>query len=220
VSSLSRSRAALALAAAVLISTSPLHAQRKEPIGRFAIDARGIFARHKQEPSVATEMNVPSANLPPRSYGLAIGAQVFPLRAGKVTFGFGGHVLMARGSRTLDQAAAGESSTLTPGTVRRHFRVYAPEVSFNFGHKTGWSYISGGIGRATLYLDRADAPVTDAPWRQTIHYGAGARWFNTHHVAFNVDVRWYSVAEGAATAAAVAQPRTTLLVLSGGISLK
>jgi hypothetical protein len=111
-------------------------------------------------------------------------------------------------------------STVTYGTVRRHFTSFAPEVSLNFGHKNGWSYISGGLGRSKLYLDRADIPASGTPGRQTINYGAGARWFNTHHLAFSVDVRWYSVAEQLATATVVAQPRTTLLVLSGGISLK
>jgi hypothetical protein len=212
---------------------STAYAQRKQPIGPFAIDVRGVFARHKQEPSVATDLGVTPGNLPPRSYGLVGGAHVYPLHAGKVTFGFGAHLVIARGRRTLEappptapsDGSSGSTGSTTPstvtyGTVRRHFTAFAPEVSLNFGHKSGWSYISGGIGRSTLYLDRADAPVTNAPGRQTINYGAGARWFNTRHLAFAVDVRWYSVAEQPAAAGIVAQPRTTLLVLSGGISIK
>lgn len=104
--------------------------------------------------------------------------------------------------------------------MRRHFTVFAPEVSLNFGHKSGWSYISGGLGRASLYLDREDAPASNAPFRRMIHYGAGARWFNVHHLAFAIDIRWYSVTAQAAAAGLVAQPRTTLLVLSGGVSIK
>jgi hypothetical protein len=213
--------------AALLPATAA--AQQQAPIGPFAIDVRGVFARHKQEPSVATDLGVTPGNLPTRSVGLLAGAHVYPLHTGKVTFGFGAHLLVARGSRTLQAPPAASTGTTTPtttpgnvtyGTVQRHFKSFAPEVSLNFGHKSGWSYISGGIGRSTLYLDRADAPVTNAPGRKTINYGAGARWFNTHHLAFAVDVRWYSVAEQLATASAIAQPRTTLLVLSGGISLK
>ena len=214
-----------------LLAPSIGYAQQHEPIGPFAVDFRGIFARHKQEPSVATDLDVAPGNMPTRSFGLLAGAHVYPFRAGKVTFGFGGHVLIARGSRTLeapDTAATTGTSTTTDtstpvlvyGTVRRHFTAFAPEVSLNFGHKSGWSYISGGIGRSILYVDRQDAPATSAPGRQTINYGAGARWFNTHHVAFEVDVRWYSVAEQLPSATLVGQPRTTLLVLSGGISLK
>jgi hypothetical protein len=216
----------LVLAVAVA-APAAAYAQQQEPIGPFAIDVRGVFARHKQEPSVATDLGVTPGNLPPRSYGLVGGAHVYPLHTGKVTIGFGAHVVIARGSRTLQAPPAGTTgsqtappTTVTYGTVQRHFRSFAPELSLNFGHRSGWSYISGGIGRSTLYLDRADAPVTNAPGRQTINYGAGARWFNTHHLAFTVDVRWYSVAEQLAAAGIVAQPRTTLLVLSGGISLK
>ena len=47
-----------------------------------------------------------------------------------------------------------------------------------------------------------------------------ARWFTTDRIAFSVDFRWYSVAEQAAITGLVAQPRTTLLVLSGGIAIK
>jgi len=202
------------------------YAQQQPQIGPFAIDVRGVFARHKQEPSVATDLGVTPGNLPPRSYGFVGGAHVYPLHAGKVTIGFGAHLVIARGSRTLEAPPAATTSAtpaapaVTYGTVQRHFKSFAPELSLNFGHRSGWSYISGGIGRSTLYLDRADVPVTNAPGRQTINYGAGARWFNTHHLAFAVDVRWYSVAEQLAGAGIVAQPRTTLLVLSGGISLK
>jgi hypothetical protein len=217
-----------AVFAAASLLPSAASAQQREPIGPFAVDIRGIFARHKQEPSVATDLGVTPGNLPTRSFGVLGGVQVYPLHAGKVTFGFGAHYLVARASRTLE-APPPTGTTGTPpatpanvtyGTVQRRFTTFAPEVSLNFGHKSGWSYISGGLGTSKLYLQRADAPVTDAPGRKTINYGAGARWFNTHHLAFAVDVRWYSVAEQVATATRIAQPRTTLLVLSGGISIK
>jgi hypothetical protein len=224
-----------AFAAAMLLPISAA-AQQDQPIGPFVVDVRGIFARHKQEPSVATDLTVTPGNLPTRSFGLLGGAHVYPLHLGKVTVGFGAHYLLARGNRTLEAPPAGTTGTgagtttgtstgttapnITYGTVQRRFTTFAPEVSLNFGHRSGWSYISGGLGRSKLYLQRADLPVTDAPGRQTVNYGAGARWFNTHHLAFAVDVRWYSVWEQLATGTLIAQPRTTLLVLSGGISLK
>ena len=96
-------------------------------------------------------------------------------------------------------------------------------MSFNFGHRSGYSYISGGMfGRSRLFLDRADTAASSAPWRSTINYGAGGRWFKGPHLAFSVDARWYSVAQQDANAAAslVAQPRTTLLLLTGGIAIR
>jgi hypothetical protein len=198
--------------------------QQKEPMGRFAADLRGIFARHKAEPSVATELGVTPGNLPARSVGLAAGAHVYPWRGNKIVLGFGGEFVMGRGSRALDVLDANGKPTAPPTkgpTVRRHFTSIAPEISFNFGHRNGWSYISGGMfGRSKLYTDRADAPATNAPQRKTLTYGGGARWFTSEHLAFSVDFHWYSVAEQPAAAGLVLQPRTTLLVLSGGIAIK
>lgn len=205
----------------LLSLAAPAAAQQKEPIGPFVADIRGIFARHKAEPSVANDLGVTAANLPSRSIGLAGAAHFYPLRAGKVTFGLGGNFVMARGSRTLDIAAADGTTTKGP-TARRHFTTFSPEFSLNFGHRNGWSYISGGmLGRSKLYVDLATKPATDAPFRSTLNYGGGARWFTTDRVALSVDFRWYSVAEQAAVPGGVVfQPRTTLLVLSGGIGIK
>jgi hypothetical protein len=198
--------------------------QPKEPIGRFAVDLRGSFARHKAEPSVATDLGVDAGTLPPRTFGLVGGAHIYALHTRKITLGLGGNAVFGRGSRTLDVLDSTGKPVVpaqkTP-TVRRHFTSFSPEISLNFGHRNGWSYISGGmLGRSKLYLDRADQPAAGAPYRKTINYGGGARWFTSDRLAFSVDFRWYSVAEQPATASLIAQPRTTLLVLSGGIAIK
>ena len=204
-----------------LALAAPAAAQQKEPIGPFVVDLRGAFARHKAEPSVATELQVPAANLPTRTLGLVGGVHFYPLRSRRVTLGVGGNFVMTRGSKSLAIEGDAVEPTAPGPVVRRRFTTFSPEISLNFGHRRGWSYISGGmLGRSRLYLERADAPATGAPYRTTINYGGGARWFNTEHVAFSVDFRWYSVAEQPAATGLVAQPRTTLLVLSGGISLK
>jgi hypothetical protein len=202
----------------LLLSAAPASAQPQRPIGPFVADVRGIFARHKVEPSVANDLDVVPANMPERSFGLSGGVHWYPWRIKNVTFGVGGEFVMAGSSRTVEATSA----TAPPSPiVRRHFREVSPQISFNFGHRNGWSYISGGIGRSRLYVDREDAPVSDAPGRKTINYGAGARWFTNHHVAFSVEIRWYSVSPQAATpGGGVAQPRTTLMVLSAGIGLR
>jgi hypothetical protein len=206
----------------LLSFASPASAQQKEPIGPFVADVRGIFARHKVEPDIAIGLGITPANLPVRSFGLVGGAHFYPFRSGKVTFGFGGNFVIARGSRTLDIPGADAATTTKGPTAQRHFRTFSPEISLNFGHRNGWSYISGGMfGRSKLYVDLTTAPATDASYRSTINYGGGARWFTTDHVALSVDFRWYSVAEQLPTAGGVVfQPRTTLLVLSGGIAIK
>ena len=210
-------------AALILLSfAAPAAAQQKDPLPIFAADLRGIFARHKTEPSVATSLGVETGNLPTRSFGLVGGGHVYVLRGKKISIGLGGTALFGGGSKTLDLTASDGTMSKSP-PVRRHFRSVTPEISLNFGHRNGWSYISGGFfGQSRLYLDREDAPATGAPQRKTLTYGAGAGWFTTNHIAFSVDVRWYSVAEMPASAASnvVLEPRTTLMVLSGGISIK
>jgi len=214
-------RAASSFLFLVLLAV-PAAAQQKEPLPIFVADLRGFFARHKSEPSVATELGVEPGNLPTHTFGLVGGGHVYVLRGSKIALGVGGTLLAGGASQTLDLAGAGGTVTKSP-TVRRHFRSITPEISINFGHRNGWSYISGGfLGKSRLYLDRADAPATNVPDRKTLTYGAGARWFTNHHVAFAVDIRWYSVAEmqPSAGSTVVLEPRTTLMVLSGGISLK
>lgn len=214
-------RATVLRCAFLLLLLVPAHAGAQppqRPVGPFVADLRGIFARHKAEPSVASDLDVVAANVPTRSLGLSGGVHWYPLRAKKITFGIGGEFLIGGGSRTVDPAS--ETDPQGP-VVRRHFSALSSQVSFNFGHRNGWSYISGGIGRSKLYVDREDDPVTDAPGRQTINYGAGARWFIKHHLAFSAEIRWYSVAPQDATPlGGVAQPRTTLMVLSAGIAVR
>ena len=207
----------------LLFSAAPAVAQQKEPLPPFAADLRGIFARHKVEPDIAKGLAVETGNLPTRSFGLVGGAHVYVLRARKVALGFGGTMLFAGGSETNDITDATTGAVTKSPTVRRHFRSITPEISLNFGHRNGWSYISGGFfGQSRLYVDREDAPATNPPGRKTLTYGAGARWFASEHVAFSVDVRWYSVAEMPPPAGStlVFEPRTTLMVLSGGVSFK
>ena len=87
----------LCLSAAASARAQP---QQKEPIGRFVVDLRGSFARHKAEPSVATDLGVDPANLPPRTLGLVGGAHVYVLHSSKITLGLGGNVVFGRGSRS------------------------------------------------------------------------------------------------------------------------
>lgn len=205
----------------LLLVPASASAQPQQPVGPFVLDVRGVFARHKTEPDIARSLNVTTPNLPTRSFGLSGGAHWYPWRTKSITLGVGAEVVIAGGSRMLEPETTTAPAAPAGPTVRRHFRSVAPQVSFNFGHRNGWSYISGGIGRSTLYVDREDAPTRDAPGRKTINYGAGARWFTNHHVAFATEIRWYSVApQDATSGGGIAQPRTTLMVLSAGIGLR
>ena len=97
----------------------------------------------------------------------------------------------------------------------------SPQISFNFGARDGWSYISGGLGWATLTTQLVEQPLP-APesGTKTINYGGGARWFSRKHLAVTFDIRFYAVNPQLATATRPAYPRMTIMTMSGGISLR
>src|SRR5215213_5089108 len=105
-----------ALAATLLGYAAPSAAQDVEvppedaPIGRFAADARGAFPKFKQDGTTAAAIGVTTANLPGRALGLVLGAHWYPVRARAVTFGFGGELLVASRSHTLEAASAGAAA--------------------------------------------------------------------------------------------------------------
>lgn len=174
--------------------------------------------RFKQDPVVASALDVTTANLPGRGLGLVAGVHVYPFRAGALTIGLGGELLISRASATLEPAT--EDGPDGP-TVKTRFSAVSPQLSFNFGASEGWSYISGGLGWSTFdaRLEESLAPDSE-PRRKTINYGGGARWFTKQHVALSVDLRWYAVSPQLATAGSPGLPRMTVMVFSVGAGFK
>jgi hypothetical protein len=191
----------------------------KEPIGRFALDARVALPRFPEDAATATALGVTADNLPSRGLGVAAGVNVYPARLGKVSLGIGGEWLVfSRGSKTADPATEGGPSG---PTVTTRFSVLSPQISLNFGGRNGWSYVSGGIGWASFTTERDDAPVADAAGRtRAINYGGGARWFAKEHLAFTFDLRFYRINPQDAAPGRPAYGGRRMMVFSAGISLK
>ncbi len=140
-------RALVFAAAAMAIATSSF-AQPKEPIGRFVVDVRaasvGLPTAVGWVPVVPEGTEVPA-----RSLGLEVGAHVYVARLGPMTLGVGATYLTARKSSVPPEIAEGPTPP-PPGTipeVTTRMSSLAPQVSLNFGHANGWSYISVGLGR-------------------------------------------------------------------------
>jgi hypothetical protein len=215
-----------ALGVALVLVATPVLAQDpvppplfEEPIGPFVVDARGTLARFKANTSTAAALGVDPAELPARGLGLLVGAHVYPLRRPRFALGIGGELLVrARAAHTIDPVT--EDGPDGPTIVTRMTAV-SPQVSLNFGKRTGWSYVSGGIGWGSLTTEIDETPFDDAETRpRTINYGGGARWFAQKHLAFSLDLRFYAIAPQAATAARPAFPRTTVMVFSAGVSTR
>lgn len=198
---------------------APVPALLDEPIAPFVFDARGTFARFKQLPAIADAVDVKATELPTRGLGLVVGAHIYPVRSRSFALGVGGELLLrARGSRTLPPAV--EDGPDGPAIVTR-MTAFSPQVSLNFGKRNGWSYLSGGIGRASFTSEMADTPFADAESSaKAINYGGGARWFARQHLAFSLDLRFHQIAAQEAAAKRPAFPKMTLMILSAGISVR
>jgi hypothetical protein len=153
--------------------------------------------------------------LPGRGFGGAVGLHLYPFKAGPVTFGVGGRLSTTQAGRT----PAPQSSLRS---VNGRFTHFGPQLSLNFGSGAGWSYLSGGISTSkwSIVPDGAVPLPPDEEGLKTLDYGGGARWFAKPHLAFSFDVRFYAVNPGTPVPGLPSGPRTTLLVVGAGISLK
>lgn len=196
---------------ALWLVPSPARAQAaivEEPIGRFAIDLHGSTASFPQDAASAAGLSTSATSLPARGFGGRVAVTWYPLRLGPITVGLGGEIAATRATKTPE----------TGGTFETRFTSAAPQLSLNFGHRRGWSYLSGGVSRSRLTIRREGG--ADAPRAQTINYGGGARWFARRHLAFSFDVRFYAISPTAAVTGVPARARTTMLVVSAGVSIK
>jgi len=95
-------------------------------------------------------------------------------------------------------------------------RVLAPQISFNFGSRDGWSYLSAGLGIGSVNTEATEAsPGTqESGLRRSVNFGGGARWFIKPRVAFSVDLRAHRMAGGDVT------PRVSVFAVSAGMSIR
>jgi len=212
------------VALAVAMMTTPRAAGAQDippeelPIGRYVADARVDFPKFKQDPNIASGIGVSALNLPTRAFGFVVGAHWHPFRLGVMTLGLGGEISAARRGHTLN---TGTKELPVPVSVDSRFSAVSPQISFNFGARDGWSYISGGIGWSRFTAERKDRPLPDAESSsKTINYGGGARWFAKKHLAVSMDLRFYAVNPQLATATRPSFSRMTLMAFSAGVAIR
>jgi hypothetical protein len=206
---------------ALALQAAPASAQDPPPrIGPFVIDLHGTVPRFPDDPQLAASRGLLVGELPGAGLGLHGGVHVYPFSWKAVTFGLGVDLTLARAR----QGAVPLSPVQRARPVTEDFSHAAPQLSFNFGSGDGWSYLSGGIGPAvwSVVEDGSDAAPPDTERLQTINYGGGARWFTNRHMAFSVDVRFYAINPSTflPETGLPTSPRTTLLIIGAGVSLK
>ena len=184
----------------------------------FVLDAHGSAPPFPSEDQrLADSRGMTLAELPGRGWGLQLGGHFYPLRWRAITFGVGGEIAVGRAAKT---PPADDTTGLRP--AEEVFRTIQPQLSFNFGNGNGWSYLSGGIGGSTWAIvpEGQENYPPDSERLKTINYGGGARWFIKDHVAFSFDVRFYAINPGTPSGTRPGSPRTTMMVIGAGVSLK
>ena len=212
---------AFATIALLLLFCSRARAQEPPPrIGPFVVDLHGTFPMFPNDvPQLAVSRGLSRAELPGHGLGAKVGAHLYFLKWRAMTFGIGGELTVGRAHAT-PPSLPGQSTVLRPVTER--FTSAAPQISFNFGTGHGWSYVSGGIGRSvwSIHPESVEPGKADLERLKTVNYGGGARWFAKKHLAFSFDVRFYGIDPGTPVGNLGGSPRTTLMIIGAGVSVK
>jgi hypothetical protein len=212
-------RVVLLLLCAFVSGARSLRAQDPPPrIPWFVVDAPATVPRFpSNDTALADSRDLEASELPGRGWGAQVGLHIYPLRWRVITFGVGGEVAVGRATKTPNV-----DTTVALRSAREVFRTIAPQLSFNFGNGNGWSYLSGGLGRSTWAIvpeGQENHPPDSEPLK-TINYGGGARWFIKPRLAFSFDVRFYAINPGTPFGVLPGSPRTTLMVIGAGVSVK
>lgn len=213
-----------AVCAALLVVCAASRAAAQEPpprIGPFAIDLHATVPTFPtDDPQLAASRGMQIAELPGTGLGIQAGAHLYLLTFKAVTVGVGAEFAASRARQTPPE---GQTTFPVLRASEERFSTFAPQLSLNFGNGHGWSYLSGGIGVSNWALvpEGQEGFPADAESLKTINYGGGARWFVRKHLAFSFDVRLYAINPGTPyLAGALGSPRTTLLIIGAGVSLK
>ena len=220
-------RLAAALLIALLLTGAHASAQSTSRPGPWALDVRGVTSPVPEQTVFYPTLDR-TALIPGRGFGLDLGVHVYPLNLGAARLGIGADLFFIRGKTeplaAIPAAGDGTTTASVGQAVQTDLRVLAPQVSFNFGSREGWSYLSAGLGTADVITRTAGI----SPGRRqssrltTMNAGGGARWFFKSHVAFGFDVRMHNIGAGTVEAPAplVATPSMRILTVAVGLSIK
>jgi len=212
----------------VLAAAAPASAQTSERLPWFAVDLHGAWVGLPTAEGWVPAVTA-TTPLPGRGWGLTGGATVYPLKFGVATVGLGVAVATGKGTSSALTATTGSGSTATTvattTTVTTRITSLLPQLSMNFGHKFGWSYLSAGYGRSKVASSAAAfgtavAQTVPEAWNVAINFGGGAKWFMKPHLGAGFDVRFTKLGSRGATAALPSAKRTQMVTISVGISIQ
>lgn len=189
-------------------------AQPERPVSGYVVDLRGSVAPYGQNEDLSAARGLDPLDTPAVGLGFEAGVHAYLYRWRVITFGLGASYHASRGSRGPEEL----NSRRPP--LQTTFSAISPQLSFNFGARDGWSYLSGGIGRSRLSLRSADDDEARQRTANTLNYGGGARWFLNDRTAFSLDLRFYAISPLPMLGNESSSPRMTLTVLNIGASFR
>ena len=204
----------------MLAASLPAGAQPPEdPIGGYVFDVRGTLIPFGRSIPLAEARGLHHLDTPGRGYGYEVGGHVYVLRLLGITFGLGA----SYHASSADQQPGQLSPDPEGPTLRKRFSAVGSQLSFNFGHRNGWSYLSGGLGSSRLSLFPLDPLYVEEPDQRaanTLNYGGGIRWFLNPRVAFSIDIRLYAISPLPDLDGAPGSPRMTQVAFNVGASFR
>ena len=202
--------------AALLIAVTPAAAQTTSGPGPWVLDVRGATSPVPTDAGFYPPLAATS--VPSRGFGVDVGAHIYILSIKLARIGVGANYVNVRSTAVAPVVALDDEESIAgPGQrLTLTMQMIAPQVSANFGSRDGWSYLSAGIGTASITTETADV----MPGRQesgrlrSVNFGGGARWFIKPRLAFGFDLRAHMIAAGSDT------PKTSVLAVAAGLSTR
>ncbi|MGD9902322.1 MAG: outer membrane beta-barrel protein [Vicinamibacterales bacterium] len=192
-------------------AATPAIAQLRDPVGGLAIDARALTVSLPATAGWTPTALDAGSIVPGRGWGGEAGAHIVFGPGRHRRLGLGASALWAQGRSTGSEGAAQVTTRLT---------AVAPHVSWNFGHRLGWSYLSGGAGLARVASEIDGGAPDPSGWGTVFHYGGGARWFVSQHVAVSLDLRFWALTPRGAIGDRPGGPANTRVAFGAGLSVR
>ena len=197
----------------MVIAAAPAAGQTPARPDSWVLDIRGVTSAVPTDATFYPTLT--STIVPSRGFGADVGGHVYLFNLGPARVGLGATVMTVRATVSAPENTLEES--VEPGQrVTLTLRAVAPQISFNFGSRDGWSYLSAGLGLGSVNSRTENAlPGEQESGRlRVVNYGGGARWFFTPRLAFGIDLRAYQLAAGAGT------PRVSVFAVGAGLSIR
>jgi hypothetical protein len=198
-------------AAVALLAPSGAAAQGRDPVGGYVVDLRMLTVSLPSSAGWTPTALTTTSLVPGRGFGGEAGVHVVFGPGRHRRLGLGATGLLGQGRTTGTDGAA---------TITTRITLVAPHVSANFGHRLGWSHLSGGAGLAKVSSEAAGGAADPGGWGLAFHYGGGARWFITERIALSLDLRFWALTPRAAVGDRPRAPATTRIAFAGGLAFR